>query len=207
MSQPGELAVRGLAMSAGEQAFWRAEDMLDDALAMAPRLLGSILVRTGPEGVTAGRIVETEAYAGADDPASHAFRGETPRNRAMFGPAGRAYVYRIYGVHFCVNVVTGRHGEGGAVLIRALEPLDGIPLMKARRGRADDLCNGPGKLCQALAIDLALDHADLTPPGPLVLLKGPQPEHKASRRIGITQAADRLWRFCDPASRHLSRKP
>lgn len=185
---------------------WTEAELAVPTLESTPRLLGSYLVRESPEGVTAGRIVEVEAYVGDEDPACHAYRRETERNRAMFGPPGRAYVYRIYGMHWCVNVVTEGVGRGCAILIRALEPVEGIPLMADRRGGAKDLAKGPGMLCQALAIDRTLDHADLTRPGPLYLVHGDVPADIAtSGRIGITKAADFPWRFYEAGSRWVSR--
>lgn len=207
---------------------WTAADLAVPTLEAAPALLGSLLVRNLAGEPLVGRIVETEAYLPEDDPACHAHRGETPRNRAMFGEAGRAYVYRIYGLHHCVNVVTEAPGRGAAVLIRALEPLRGQATMARLRGLADlaerlraegpaalahgrpDLTNGPGKLCQALAIDGALDHADLTREGPLYLLKPARPPAEpitTSPRVGITQAAERPWRFFLAGDRWVSRGP
>lgn len=144
-----------------------------DAATLAVRLLGQRLVRVLDDGVRlAGVIVETEAYLGVHDRASHAWNGRrTPRNEAMYGAPGTAYVYFTYGVHFCFNVVCGRAGEPTAVLIRAVEPLEGIDAMRGRRGAArrparplddTDLCSGPGKLCRALGIDRQLNGADLT---------------------------------------------
>lgn len=128
---------------------------LKDSLSGARELLGWKLVHETPEGLTSGMIVETEAYH-SDDPASHTFRGPTKRNAAMFGPGGHAYIYFTYGMHYCFNVVTGRAGEGQGALIRALEPLEGMALMRQRRGGVIDrqLTNGPAKLVQAMGITM-----------------------------------------------------
>ncbi|MBI5363469.1 MAG: DNA-3-methyladenine glycosylase, partial [Planctomycetes bacterium] len=125
-----------------------------EASTVAHALVGKLLVHRTREGTCSGRIVETEAYLSAGDAASHAHRGPTPRNASMFAAGGTAYVYRIYGVHLCFNVVTGPTGSGEAVLVRALEPLRGVELQRTRRGIADlrALCSGPGKLVQALGI-------------------------------------------------------
>lgn len=162
---------------------------------VAVDLLGKVLLVERDGVVTSGRIVETEAYT-ADDPASHSFRGLTPRNAVMFGPAAHLYVYLSYGVHRCANVVTGATGDGQAVLLRAVEPLEGIDVMRRRRGR-DPLANGPGKLCQALGIDLTDDGADLTDGAILVVDDGTPPptDPITGPRIGITRATDRPWRF------------
>ena len=180
--------------------WWSAADLAGDPVAAARALLGGVLVRERDRGARVGRLVESEAYA-QDDPACHAFGRETPRNRAMYGPPGRAYVYLIYGMHHCVNVVTEPAGTGSAVLIRALEPLRGAGTMARLRGQpagSRQLTNGPGKLCQALAIDRALDGADLTREGPLFLLRPVTPPGEpvaVSPRVGITKAADYPWRF------------
>jgi len=172
------------------------------AVTVAPDLLGQILVRELDGRRLSGRIVEVEAYLGSEDAASHAFRGPTPRNRSMFGPPGHAYVYLIYGVHHCLNIVTGPEGDGQAVLIRALEPLEGIDLMRAHRGGVPDrqLTNGPGKLCQALAIDRRLDGHDLCLGETLWLEPGPRPEAPicTGPRVGVRGddlALNRAWRF------------
>lgn len=176
--------------------------------AVARRLLGCTLVSRLGGGVTAGIIVETEAY-GSGDPACHAFKGPTARNAAMFMPAGTLYVYRIYGVHHCANVVTGPAGVGEAVLIRALEPVQGQDLMRSRRGVEEDrmLCSGPGKLCAALGIDVAANGSDLFA-GPVSLLDAQAApcEVRVGPRVGVTKAADRHWRFCVAGSRYVSRK-
>jgi DNA-3-methyladenine glycosylase len=160
-------------------------------------------------GATAGVIVETEAYHHSE-PACHAYVGLTPRTATLFGPPGVAYVYRSYGIHALLNAVCEPEGEGAAVLIRALEPLDGIEAMRARRGvaRDDDLCSGPGKLTQALGIELRENGTSLVDGpvrfGPPVRAR-PGVEIAAGPRIGITKAADLPWRFCARGSRHVSR--
>lgn len=165
---------------------------------VARDLLGTYLVHQTRDGVTAGRIVEVEAYLGRDDAASHAFRGETARNRSMFGPPGHAYVYFIYGVHHCFNVVTGPKGSGQAVLVRALEPVLGLERMRARRGRERDLCSGPGNLTVALAIGRELDGQDLVR-GPLGIWRGESSAGRAlirvGPRIGISKAIELPLRF------------
>ncbi|MBP8676694.1 MAG: DNA-3-methyladenine glycosylase [Methanoculleus sp.] len=179
-----------------------------DTVAVARDLLGCLLIHQEKAGTAAGRIVEVEAYL-RDDPAAHSYRGMTERNRAMFGPAGHAYVYRIYGLHTCVNVVTGAEGRGEAVLIRALEPVAGIGLMQARRGRDDliSLANGPGKLTEALGITIDLDGASLSC-GPLWIDPPTTPveEIVQTTRVGITKAADLPLRFYLKGSRYLSRR-
>jgi DNA-3-methyladenine glycosylase len=158
----------------------------------APALLGWTLLLDG----VGGRIVEVEAY-GPDDPASHSYRGRTGRNAVMFGPAGRLYVYRSYGIHWCANVVCGADGVGAAVLLRALEPTHGLEVMSARRGGvpARLLCAGPGRLTQALGIHGAHDGALLDRP-PFALLPPEEPvAWEATQRIGITQGAEREWRY------------
>jgi DNA-3-methyladenine glycosylase len=160
-------------------------------------------------GETAGRIVETESYH-MDEPASHAYAGVTKRTSTLFGPPGNAYVYFSYGIHSLLNAVAEEEGVGAAALIRALEPVDGIELMKERRGvaRDEDLCNGPGKLTQALDIGLSLNGSSLLD-GPLEMLTrepgSREPRVVIGERIGITKAADLPWRFCDADSRHVSR--
>lgn len=174
-------------------------------------LLGAKLVHFSPAGLTSGLIVETEAYLSRGDPACHAARGKTKRNAMMFGPPGRAYVYFIYGNHYCFNVVTGREGQGEAVLVRALEPLEGMSLMQKRRGpdkKIKDLTNGPGKLCQAMGI--TGEHNGLFLQGyPLFITPGVCIKATAvgvSSRIGISQGLDKQWRFFVQESPFLSRR-
>jgi DNA-3-methyladenine glycosylase len=172
-----------------------------DPITVAKELLGKVLVRETPEGVTAGVIVETEAYLAQGDPANHAFRGMTSRNKSMFGPPGHAYVYRIHQV-CCLNVVTEPEGVPSAVLIRALMPIEGIEMMRERLGRFDSLpTTGPGKLCKAMAIDLSLDGWDLTLGEQLWVVEGNEPVEFAesdiavTTRIGVTAAKDLPLRF------------
>ena len=188
-------------MTPGERAFYdrSVHDVAHD-------LVGCIV----RHGDTAGRIVETESYH-QEEPACHAYVGVTPRTEVLFEEPGVAYVYRSYGIHALLNAVAEDEGVGAAALIRALEPVDGIDLMRERRGveREEDLCSGPGKLTQALGIWLDLNGTPLTGGGPIEILP-PDPAERPPRivrgvRIGITLAADLPWRFCDATSRHVSR--
>jgi DNA-3-methyladenine glycosylase len=162
-------------------------------------------------GETSGAIVETEAYHDSE-PACHAFVGLTARTRPLFGPPGRSYVYRSYGIHALLNAVCEPEGVGAAVLIRALEPLEGIELMHERRGLElpGQLCSGPGKLTQALGIELGDNDTPLTGGGPIAIHARPAAWHDvelvAGPRIGITKAVELPWRFCARGSRHLSRR-
>jgi DNA-3-methyladenine glycosylase len=175
-------------------------------LEVAPELIGCVL----RHGECAGVIVEAEAYH-QSEPGSHAYIGVRPRTRTLFGRPGLAYVYRSYGIHACINAVTEPEGVGAAILIRALEPVDGIDLMRERRGleRVEALCSGPGKLTQALGIELDQDGVDLVK-GPITIsepLRGwDEPEILAGTRIGLTKAAELPWRFCARGSRFLSRR-
>jgi len=169
-----------------------------DTVQLARFLIGKMIVRGLAQGEAGGRIVETEAYD-IGDPAGHAYRGLTQRNRALFGERGHAYVYLIYGVSFMLNVSSETAGVGAGVLIRAIEPTLGVEFMRQNRGveRLRDLARGPGRLCAALAIDRRLDGADLCQEGPLWIGIGDQlpGEIRESKRIGITRAADSLLRF------------
>jgi len=177
-------------------------DFHDDSVRVARRLIGAIFTLDG----VGGRIVEVEAYDRADE-ASHSFAGPTVRNAAMFGPPGRAYVYRSYGIHWCFNMVCREEGHGAGVLIRAIEPLHGIDTMRERRGLVEPrlLCSGPGRVCQALGITLAhtgmavdAPPFELQPPSePVQVVTGP--------RIGISRAMDVPWRFGLAGSRFVSR--
>ena len=177
---------------------------------VAPALLGKVLVRSGGTGRRlAARIVETEAYE-EDDPASHSFGGRTTRNAVMFGPPGRLYVYFTYGMHFCMNVVTGRDGEGSAVLLRAAEPLEGTDPMARRRGTIDPLllCSGPARLCQALGVDRGANGADLVEGDEFWIERGRRIERAhvvAGPRVGIRAGTDRRWRFVVVGDRFASR--
>ena len=175
---------------------------------VAPELLNKVLVR----GERSGRIVEVEAYAGSEDPASHGFRGPTPRNEVMFGPAGRLYVYFTYGMHFCANAVCGGVGESSAVLLRALAPLEGHAEMRAARGpaakRDRDLCSGPAKLCQAFGLDRDQDGVDLVTGEDVGVFDDGTPPPTGpgvSPRIGISVAVDEPWRWFVPGDPNLSR--
>jgi DNA-3-methyladenine glycosylase len=172
-----------------------------DPAVVARDLLGAVLRHEHDDGVVSGRIVETEAYLGPHDPASHSAVGRTARTWHMFGPPGTAYVYFIYGMHWCLNAVTREDGYGAAVLLRALTPLEGIDLMRARRPKArrdGDLLNGPGKLCAALGISRAHDGLLLTGASPLTICAGEPVNDRAVQvtpRIGISKAADWPLRF------------
>ena len=191
------------------------EFFMRDTVTVARGLLGQRLVRCSEDGrVTAGIIVETEAYCGRFDAACHSYKGKTERTRVLFGEKGFAYIYLIYGMYHCFNITSGPAGEPEAVLIRALEPVEGISLMAERRGleRVSALCNGPGKLSMAMDIHRGLYGVDLLlGRGGLYLEAGPPPEEiTASKRINIGyagEAADYLWRFSVTGSPFVSVKP
>jgi DNA-3-methyladenine glycosylase len=182
---------------ATRQTLSRAELPID-TVSLARYLIGKIVVRALPEGVASGRIVETEAYV-VGDAAGHAYRGMTPRNRSLFLEHGRAYVYLAYGISYMLNVSSEMPGIGAGVLIRALEPLEGVSIMRANRGveRLRDLARGPGRLCMALRVDRGLDGLDLCHEGPLWLGRDDyEPgEIGESIRIGISRDAERVLRF------------
>jgi DNA-3-methyladenine glycosylase len=175
-------------------------------------LLGAVLECTTPEGITRGRIVETEAYLGPDDPACHAAAGLTNRTKHLFGPPGISYVYLIYGMYWCFNAVTRERGHGAAVLVRAVHPMDGIELMRRRRPRVKrdrDLTNGPGKLCMAMGIDGSMSGLPLREP-PLVIRAGepvPDDDVVVTPRVGITQAADWPLRYLVRDDPYISATP
>ncbi len=185
---------------------------LGDTAAVARALLGHYLCHEAADGFTAGLIVETEAYLADNDPACHAYRGMTRRNQAMFGPPGRAYVYFIYGSYYCLNVVTGVEGRGEAVLIRAVEPLEGLDLMRKRRDidcPDRDLTNGPGKICSAFAIDWSYNNHNLSEK-PLYLAENscrdPIMNIAAATRIGLSVKCDQELRFFISGNQFLSRR-
>jgi len=169
---------------------------------VAPELIGATLLVDG----VGGTIVEVEAYD-HEDPAAHGYRGRTERNASMFGPPGHAYVYRSYGIHWCLNLVCEEEGSASAVLLRALEPTSGLDAMRARRGREDDrlLCAGPGRLCQALAVTREHDGMPLDQPPFELRARAHKPDVVAGTRVGITRAAERPWRYGLEGSRFLSR--
>jgi DNA-3-methyladenine glycosylase len=169
---------------------------------VAPDLIGAVLLLDG----VGGRLVEVEAYHHTD-PAAHSFHGPTPRNEVMFGPPGFAYVYRSYGIHWCLNFVCEPKGSASAVLIRALEPTEGLAAMRRRRGIADErlLCSGPGRVCEALGITHAHNGLSLTTPPFALFARADAVEVIAGPRIGITKAAELPWRYGEKGSRFLSK--
>jgi DNA-3-methyladenine glycosylase len=183
------------------------DDLPIQTTALAEALLGCVLVRQSEDGMTAGRIVETEAYL-PGDPACHAYSGKSRRNATLFGPPHRAYVYQIYGTSFCFNLSSECDGTGAGVLVRALEPIEGLALMRARRDIENslDLCRGPGRLCRALAIDRSLDGLDLFAKSQLWLARTRAAPLRVgrSRRIGVTRAKERRLRFYEAGTPYVS---
>jgi DNA-3-methyladenine glycosylase len=199
---------RGVYMQPLGRAFYRRHPA-----DVAPDLLGKLLVRDLAGVRLVGRIVETEAYC-SDDPASHTYKGLTPRNRAMFGEVGHAYIYFIHGMHYCMNVTAKSEHPAGGVLIRAFEPLEGVPTMQQLRSRQvlRELASGPAKLAQALGIDKQLYGTDMTVPGPLFIADdlsqaalSARAKVQATPRIGVSRATDVLWRFVVHGSPFISK--
>ena len=198
-------------MTAGNRSRLPRSFFARPALEVARDLLGRVLVRTLPDGTRlAGRIVEAEAYR-QDDPASHSYRGRTGRTDVMFGPPGHLYVYFTYGMHFCMNAVAGPDGEGSAALLRAVEPLEGLPEM-ARRRRTENprlLCAGPGRLCQAFGIGREHNGIDLVKGDVMHVERGttmPDDAVAAGPRVGVNVAVEQPWRFVVSGSPYLSRR-
>jgi DNA-3-methyladenine glycosylase len=187
-----------------DPALLPAEYFSRSAHELGPELLGATLLFDG----VGGTLVELEVYD-QSDPASHSYRGRTARNASMFGPPGHAYVYRSYGVHWCLNVVCSPRGEASALLIRAIEPTHGLERMIERRGNLDlrRLCSGPGRVCQALGITGKHDGLALDAPPFQLLQRRHAPEIVRCRRIGITHAVEQPWRLCVAGSPYLSRGP
>ncbi|MFN8026264.1 MAG: DNA-3-methyladenine glycosylase [Acidimicrobiia bacterium] len=189
-----------------------------DSRVLAPDLLNKVLVRrVAGEPVVAARIVEVEAYCGADDAGSHAYRGQTPRNATMFGPAGHLYVYFTYGMHWCANVVAGERGTASAVLLRAAAPIAGVDLMRVRRTKGQkqrlrerDLLSGPAKLCEGFGVTGALDGVDLVRGEVRIVDDGTPPPASplVTTRIGLAagKGDEHPWRFCVPGDPNLSRR-
>jgi len=189
-----------------------AEFYARDTVKVAPGLIGKWLVRVIGRERLIGRIVEVEAYRGKDDPASHAFRGPTPRNAPMYRAPGHAYVYFTYGNHYCLNITSQKPGKPGAILLRAIQPTAGLTLMRHFRPNVPDteLTNGPGKLTKALAIDKSLNEQDMTVNGPLYITE-PQAAQTTyeiwrSARIGIREGLDKRWRFYVKGNPYVSKR-
>jgi len=199
--QPAPARPVGLGMTSRRQTLSRTF-FQRPAPEVAHDLIGAMLLVDGAGGI----VVETEAYD-RDDPASHSVRGRTLRNASMFGPAGQAYVYRSYGLHWCLNAVCGAEPSGSAVLIRALEPVAGIDVMQERRGVSDprQLCSGPGRLCRAVGVTGALDGRPLDEHPFMIEGRSELVRVAAGRRIGITRGIETLWRFGLSGSAFLSR--
>jgi DNA-3-methyladenine glycosylase len=194
-------------VSGGRLRRVRRAELPVDTVKLARYLIGKVVVHDVSAGRLSGRIVETEAYP-IGDPAGHAFRGETPCNSTLFLERGRAYVYFVYGSSFMLNVTSEGRGVGGGVLLRALEPLAGIDVMQRFRAvtRLTDLARGPGRLTEAMQIDLSQDGLDLCAPGPLWLAATAQNTGTVGKsvRIGLTRNIDRLWRFYERGNPHVS---
>ncbi|RTL64088.1 MAG: DNA-3-methyladenine glycosylase [Pseudonocardiaceae bacterium] len=208
--RPGDPTGATSARSGPDALVTRAE-LTEDVLTVAPRLLGTVLEADTPDGPVAARIVEVEAYRAADDPASHSYRGRTPRNAVMFGPAGRLYVYFVYGMHFCANVSCLPDGEAGAVLLRAGEVVSDLGVARTRRPtarREDDLARGPARLASLMGLRKEHNGIDVTDAASSVrLLTGervPPERVMTGPRVGVAAAADLPWRFWDGASRAVS---
>lgn len=198
-------------MDPGHLRALTTEECAGDPRRVAPGLIGAILCASSPRGLIAGVIVEVEAYLGSLDPASHAYRGRTPRNQVMFGRPGLLYVYFTYGMHYCANVVSGVEGDAGAILIRALRPVAGLEIMASRRPaarRERDLTSGPAKVCQALGIGPSHNGADLlTGDRGVWLARDPgasPPALSKGSRIGISSARDHQWRWWDQDDPNVS---
>ncbi|HEY2057950.1 MAG TPA: DNA-3-methyladenine glycosylase [Amycolatopsis sp.] len=181
---------------------FRREELALDPVDLAHLLLGAVLEADGPDGTVGVRLVEVEAYRGADDPASHCYRGQTPRNAVMWGPAGHLYVYFVYGMHFCANIVGTEEGQPGAVLLRAGEVVQGLDLVRKRRPNArgtGELAKGPAILTSVLRIDRAENGVDLTDPSSPVRLRVgervPAERVRNGPRVGVAMAMDTPWRF------------
>lgn len=183
-----------------------------DTVKVAPGLLGKWLVRVIEHERLIGQIVEVEAYRGEDDPASHAFGGRTPRNAPMYGAPGHAYVYFTYGNHYCLNITSQKPRKPGAVLLRAIQPIAGLPAMRRFRPNVPDteLTNGPGKLTKALAIDKSLNEQNMTVKGPLFVTepRATQPTYEIwrSTRVGIRQGVEKRWRFYLKGNPYVSKR-
>ena len=181
-----------------------------DTVRVAPELLGKNLVRVVGRRIMVGRIVEVEAYGGKDDPASHAYRGLTRRNAPMFGEPGHAYVYFTYGNHYCLNITTQKPGTPGAVLLRAIQPVEGIGLMRRFRSNVPDgeLTNGPGKLTKSLHVDKTLNGQDMTVDGPLFVTDAGEANFEIWRslRIGVSDGGDQRWRFYIHENPYVTRR-
>ncbi|MGW5723889.1 DNA-3-methyladenine glycosylase [Amycolatopsis sp. NPDC003865] len=198
-------------MSGDAGRLFTRDELALDPVDLAQLLLGSVLEATGPDGTVGVRLVEVEAYRGEDDPASHCYRGQTPRNAVMWGPAGHLYVYFVYGMHFCANIVGSHDGVAGAVLLRAGEVVTGLDVVRKRRPSArgtGELAKGPAILTSVLRIDRAQNGVDLTDPASPVRLhvgeRVPAERIRTGPRVGVAMAMDTPWRFWDGASAAVS---